>query len=75
MTIPNQWTLFEYWSLLRNEYPEITKHAVQLLSFVSTYCCGAAPSRPALKVQAKKYTQFLSRHAGPVTEYHLTSKN
>jgi hypothetical protein len=38
-----QATLFEFWSPLRTEYPEIAKHAVQLLlPFVSTHHCEAA---------------------------------
>ena len=35
--------VFEFWSLLRIEYPESAQHAVQpLLPFVSTYCSEAA---------------------------------
>jgi hypothetical protein len=42
-------TVFEFWSLLRSEYPEIANYAVQqLLSFVSTYCSEAAFSKQAV---------------------------
>ena len=42
-------TVFEFWSLLTSEYPEIAKHGRQhLLSFVSTYRCEAAVLKYAL---------------------------
>jgi hypothetical protein len=60
-----QATLFEFWSPLRSEYPEIAKHAVQLLlPFVSTHHCEAA----FMKYTLTK-TKQRSRHAGQVIQY------
>jgi len=48
--------VFEIWSLLRTENPEIGKHAVQqTLSFVSTFRCEAVFPRSAL-IEAKQRT-------------------
>jgi hypothetical protein len=47
--------LFEFWSLLRSEYPEIVKHSRQhLLSFVSTYHCVAAVLKYAFTMNKQR---------------------
>jgi hypothetical protein len=41
--------VFEFWSLLASEHPEIANRAEHPLQhFVATYCCGAALSKQAV---------------------------
>jgi hypothetical protein len=63
--------LFQFWSLLRSEYPDYANHSVlQQLPFVSKYNCEAAFLKYVLtKTKTKMETPSRRKYAGAVIQY------